>query len=188
MNLAVEKALAIQGWMSPWELEWLCQMAATRTVIVEVGSWKGRSTKALAMSTPGVVYAIDHWKGSLGELDKDHQEAVSRGSDWLYGVFRQNLEDEINRMKVVPIRSESSAAAPLLTGMLGHAQADMIFIDAEHSYEAACRDIALYRNFLRPGGLLAGHDYEPGGPGVIRAVNELVPGFSQGPGSIWFRG
>lgn len=183
----VESASAIQGWMTAPELEWLSNAAKDRQVIVEVGSWKGRSTKALAASSPGVVYVIDHWQGSKDELDSSHVEAVRNGSDWLYGVFSTNLATEISTGKVVPIRSDSEKAVPILERALGGRKADMIFIDCDHSYEAVRRDILAYRPLLTDGGLLCGHDYEEGGPGVIQAVNELVPGFSRGGGTIWYR-
>ena len=183
----VELAGAIQGWMPAPELAWLAKTAEDRKIIVEVGSWKGRSTKALAASTPGVVYAIDHWEGSKDEIDSTHAEAVRLTPDGLYAIFAANLATEIAAGRVVPIRADSVAGAARLRELLGDRKADMVFIDCDHSYEAVKRDIELYRTFLAPGGILCGHDYEPGGPGVIQAVNELVPGFSMGGGTIWFR-
>lgn len=183
----VELANAIQGWMPLPELEWLSKTAETRKLIIEVGSWKGRSTKALAASTPGFVYAVDHWKGSKDELDSSHAEAAWLGPDGLYNIFAANLAAEIASGKVIPIRADSEAAVPILAKALGDRKADMIFIDCDHSYEAVKRDILAYRPLLADGGILCGHDYEPGGPGVIQAVNELVPGFSKGGGTIWYR-
>ena len=50
----------------------------------------------------------------------------------------------------------------------------MVFIDADHAYDSVKRDILNYRPFLRKGGLLCGHDYYYGWPGVMHAVDELV--------------
>jgi len=49
---------------------------------------------------------------------------------------------------------------------------DAVFLDADHDYESVARDIAAWRPKLRPYGILAGHDYTPEIPGVIRAVTE----------------
>ena len=38
-------------------------------------------------------------------------------------------------------------------------QADMVFIDGDHSYEGVCGDIKIWMKNLRPGGILAVHDY-----------------------------
>lgn len=183
----VQLASAIQGWMQIPELEWLAKTAENRHLIVEIGSWKGRSTKALAASTPGIVYAIDHWAGSKDERNTNHTEAVRLGPVGLYSVFEANLAEEIDAGKVIPIMADSAQAVSHLRGLLGDQKADMLFIDGGHDYEDIGRDITLYRPFLAEGGILCGHDYESGGPGVVRAVNELVPGFSRGAGSIWYR-
>lgn len=52
--------------------------------------------------------------------------------------------------------------------------ADFIYLDAEHSYEAVARDIDVWSGKVRPGGVLAGHDYTPEFDGVRRAVDQFV--------------
>lgn len=55
---------------------------------------------------------------------------------------------------------------------------DMVYIDADHSYEEVKKDILAWTPKVKMGGILSGHDYNPnGGFGVHRAVNELVNGF-----------
>lgn len=57
--------------------------------------------------------------------------------------------------------------------------------------EEVLGDIRAYREILAPGGLLCGHDYEPGWPGVVEAVNEAIPLekiCKLVNGSIWFQG
>lgn len=169
----VAEADKIQGWMDPGELEWLAVQARGRRTIIEVGSWKGRSTKALAATTPGTVYAVDHWLGSKSERGDIHAEA-SGGGDVVFKAFQENLSGEIASGKVVVVRMDSKDAAKELSrrGIIP----DMVFIDAEHSYEATRREIETWRPMLLKGGLLSGHDYQPEWAGVVRAVDELVPG------------
>jgi hypothetical protein len=59
-------------------------------------------------------------------------------------------------------------------------------VDAAHDEASVRRDIALARRLLRPGGLLCGHDYSEFWPGVMAAVDDLVPQASRGPCSIWW--
>jgi len=62
----IQKALAIQGWMSEPELTWLAEQAQQSQVIVEVGSHVGRSIRALADNTQETLIAVgDLSQGTL---------------------------------------------------------------------------------------------------------------------------
>ena len=53
---------------------------------------------------------------------------------------------------------------------------DFVFIDAEHTYEGVRDDIIAWSPKVRPGGIIAGHDYTPERfPGVVAAVDEAFP-------------
>jgi predicted O-methyltransferase YrrM len=52
---------------------------------------------------------------------------------------------------------------------------DVVFIDATHTYPAVKQDIQLWLPKVKKGGILAGHDFEPAHPGVVKAVDELLP-------------
>jgi hypothetical protein len=38
----------IDGWMRPQELQWLAETAIGKQLVIELGSWHGRSTAALS--------------------------------------------------------------------------------------------------------------------------------------------
>ncbi len=59
----------------------------------------------------------------------------------------------------------------------------MVFIDADHSYEASKADIAWAVAQGVP--VIAGHDYKPLHPGVMQAVDETFPGRFGVHGSVW---
>lgn len=61
---------------------------------------------------------------------------------------------------------------------------DIVFIDADHSYNGCRNDILLYRSKVKSGGILSGHDIDF--PGVNKAVNELVKVYDVGPNNVWF--
>jgi hypothetical protein len=46
-------------------------------------------------------------------------------------------------------------------------------------------DILAWMPLLKEGGVMAGHDYDPGWPGVVQAVQELVPNHRVVAGEIW---
>lgn len=170
MNLS--KALEIQGYMSEPALQWLAEQASKHSVIVELGSFCGRSTRALADNTPGKVYAIDDWKGvrktQWGPATKEMQD----DGPISFVAFCQNMEDHLLVTgKVKPIRMDH-AEVELLWPRLPDSP-DMVFIDGDHDYASVKRDIMIWSQRIEEGGLLCGDDIS--WPGVREAVDELVP-------------
>lgn len=56
------------------------------------------------------------------------------------------------------------------------ASVDFVFLDADHVYPRVYEDIHAWLPKIRPGGIIAGHDYNEPHGGVIQAVNEIFPG------------
>jgi hypothetical protein len=183
------RAASIAGWMVNQELYWLAQQAQTRQNILEMGSWIGRSTRALADNTPGTVHAVDTWLGSI-----EHQGLPATKESFKY--FCHNTADLMSGAvrKVYPVRMESTAAAKMFFER--GVKFDMIFIDGAHDYASVKADILAWRPLLAPGGLFCGHDYTdliPDGSdgsdfGVVQAVDELIHLLKKGPGSLWYEG
>jgi hypothetical protein len=166
-------ALSIDGWMTKEELGWLGDRAAEHKVIVEIGSFLGRSTRVLGDNTKGRVYAVDDWVGPRETIFENDQ--VTR--KYFMGMFLKNMWGL--RDRVIPVRVDHAKASVPETP-------DMVFIDGDHNYENVHRDIEMWKERLAPGGLLCGHDY-PDYHGVERAVQELVQDFKVAPGTtIWY--
>lgn len=157
--------------MEPEELAWLHENAKHHQRIVEIGSYLGRSTCALAESTPGIVWAIDNFYGPTDGCPVPDRETI-------FDRFWANLKDEIVSGKVIPVKANYADVEPWV--------ADMIFIDGDHQYESVKADIVKWKPFVANGGLLCGHDLDFRFPGVEQALNELVPNFKRGPGRIWY--
>lgn len=51
---------------------------------------------------------------------------------------------------------------------------EFVYIDADHRYESVRNDIHDWWDRVSPIGVLAGHDYDPDHPGVMRAVAEFA--------------
>ncbi len=183
MNVNIQRALTIDGWMGDCELEWLADQAQRCQRIVEVGAWMGRTTVALAENTNGTMYAVDTWEGS-----EEHQEELKgKPEDWLFEQFRANTRHLRN---VIPCQGSSTYWACYFGHVLEmNWKVDMIFLDAAHDYANVKADILAWRPLLAPQGLLCGHDIRPAFPGVRQAVEELVPGWRKVEGnrnSIWY--
>jgi hypothetical protein len=89
----------------------------------------------------------------------------------------------LDRLVVHPCRSVEAAKRELPFF-------DLVFIDADHSYEAVLADVRGYGARVARGGVLAGHD--EGYESVRRALAETVGEWERLPDSIWavrnFRG
>ena len=72
----------------PDEAAWLYDMASQCESVVEVGCWKGKSTFVLAQACKGQVYAVDHFKGSMSEINDACAEA-KEGK--IYEIFMKNV-------------------------------------------------------------------------------------------------
>lgn len=180
----------IDGWMGKPSLKWLAGHAVNAQRVIEVGAWYGRSTKTLALACPGTVWAVDHWKGTPNDPEQHAKlyanHIALRGDP--YKVFRKNLRAEIIGKKVVPMRMRSVDAANILGLEYGLGSFDFVFIDADHSYDGCLADIQAYFQLVRPGGVLAGHDYH--WESVERAVTHWFTKCVQyevtlGPSSMW---
>lgn len=134
--------------------------------VLEVGSWLGAT--ALAMAEAGAkVHCVDTWNGSKGEFTEGLREAAG-GDDAVYQKFLENVGPHLD-VNIFPWRRESLEAATMAWTPF-----DLVFIDAEHSYEATKADILAWWKHLKPDGVMLGHDYKTTQfPGVTKAVDEV---------------
>ena len=173
----ISKALAIEGWMAEGELLWLAEQAQSRRVIVEIGSFLGRSTRALADNTQGLVWAVDDFFGPRDE----HVEIWPSHRQKLFDLFLENMGGLEGRLNVVRKDHASLDSSDIPY------RPDMVFIDGDHQQESVERDIKFWIPRIAPGGLLCGHDYDDGFPGVQAAVRKFFPEVSSAPNtSIWY--
>ena len=64
---------------------------------------------------------------------------------------------------------------------------DLVFIDAQHTYENVKEDIHDWAPKLKDNGVMGGHDlYDPAFPGVRKAVEETELDYQACPGHTWW--
>jgi hypothetical protein len=151
----------ISGWTSEDELTFIGDLARKSQDVVEVGSWKGRSTKAILDNCRGKVYAVDHWNGSASDIS-----CLMALREDVFSKFFDNVGHYPN---LEVLRGDSIEMANRFNGN----KVDMVFIDADHSYESVKADIEAWMPVAKK--YICGHDYKPDWPGVVRAVNEKFP-------------
>lgn len=167
-------SVGIDGFMAPIELDWLFGIAKNKSTILEIGSWKGKSTHALLSGCKnGKVTSVDHFLGSKGQ-----KMVVEDGSGKsIYDQFMSNV-GHLGNLEVCKMSSEE--AAKKLRGK----KFDVVFIDGEHTYEGVKRDIELWKDSATK--IISGHDYCETWPGVVKAVDEAF-GKVEVCGSIWYK-
>ena len=142
----------------------LAKKCPNECVIVEIGSWKGRSTIWLAFgslsSNKAKVYAIDPHTGSP-EHKKIHREV------WTFEEFKQNIKKAGLQDCVIPVLKTSAEAAIDFNKKIG-----LIFIDGNHAYKMVKKDYQLWFPKLIDGGIIAFHDTT-----VYQGVEKLVRKF-----------
>jgi len=152
----------VEGLISDDEIAILAE-AAEGKLCLELGSYKGLSTIAMAR-TALMVVNIDHFVGS-------GPTAVDSGEDTV-AVFRANLAKcGVSRKVVTIVMNLHDADWARRFLRRGY---DLAFVDGGHTFEQAASDGKLAWDLTRPGGTVIFHDYNPGFPGVIAAVDQLA--------------
>lgn len=164
----------IDGWLSVREATALYDLArATAGPIIEIGSYWGRSTAALAlgaMAGQGAeLFAIDSFIG-VPPVDRQTEHGARPG--WKGSSPSQLLENLTAagvRGKVTIVAKASADAANDVPDECG-----LLFIDGGHQYEEVLVDMQLYLPKVAPGGMVVLHDCWDCDPGVVQAVDELM--------------
>jgi predicted O-methyltransferase YrrM len=133
---------------------------------VECGGYCGRSSCHMAtlIRTSGKKISLDVID-TFGDASFSARPETFRHFAEVCGV-----DDLIN----LRIMDQLEAVKTYETGSL-----DFVFLDSDHSYEGTRDAIMAFLPKLKPDGTLAGHDYNVDYPGVIQAVDELLPGFKK---------
>lgn len=133
--------------------------------VVNIGAGAGTSGLAFMESRPDLhLYTVDIQKEASPFGCLEGEEAVFRSAGfWGDPRHRQIHGDS----KDVGQRWAEESAVLL----------DMVFVDGGHDYEEARGDIEAWLPHIKPGGIIALHDFEKtvkAWPGVDKAVRELL--------------
>ena len=164
-------------------LEVLANMLPSQPTIVNIGAGAGTSGLLFLQSRPDatlITVDVQDESSPFGCLEGERDVVNRAGLGHLWGERWYQIHAD---SKLIG-RTYAGSDMP---------QPDMVFIDGDHSYEGCKGDIEAWVPVIKPGGILAVHDYlkgdlvpDPNGPhpkpwpGVDSAVNELlVPSFAQ---------
>ncbi len=152
----------IEGWMTFRECQWLYNNAKKYNKILEIGSWKGRSSHALLSGCKGQVTCVDTFEGSDDVNDLTNK--IAKEED-IYSQFQKNVGHFKN---LIVLRMTSEEAHQILKDE----KFDLIFLDALHTEDGVIKDIELWKNNATR--VICGHDYSAAWPGVVSGVDKTL--------------
>lgn len=149
-------------------------------LIVEVGVAYGYHARAMLETLKNVQYiGIDPYLPNYDPNDPFTDNVAQLfncqsvdGMDRLYETVNETLTEEFgSRFTLKRIKSVVASAE------MSNLKIDLVFIDGDHRYQAVYDDLRSWWPKIRPGGVLAGDDYEM--PEVRLAVNNYFTQMGQ---------
>jgi len=141
----------LQGLIFVEESAWLFHQARGRKRIVEIGSYRGKSCVILALGAEDVngrVTAIDPHM-NLGSLDNTLY-GQGDADEFYAAIARHNVAHRVTKLKMTSAEALSK---------WNNAEIDLLWIDGDHSYDGIRFDLEKWSPFVRPGGIIAAHDF-----------------------------
>lgn len=151
----------LDGQVSLNECKFLIELVQRISVpgpIIEIGTLFGRSALiiAIAKEAERPFLTVDTYAWNPAGLSPDQHEHLTRRA----------LQEAQAEHCLTVVTADKSEFYETYTGP----PPAMVFIDADHSYEAAREDILWAREQNCP--TISGDDYTPSMPGVVKAVDE----------------
>jgi hypothetical protein len=134
--------------------------------IAELGVFEGEFSKDIFnLCSPSELFLVDLFEGYFGSGNKD-------GQNYHY----VQLENEMEKIKLFFQANEEVTVIKNSTvnflNSLEDEYLDMVYIDADHSYNSVLEDLNLSYKKVKVGGLICGHDYVKS-TAAEKAVNDF---------------
>lgn len=134
--------------------------------IAEIGVYNAEFSQVLWRNIPDIeLYLVDPYIKYDDISITDTQEI----HDTRYAMVKQLVQQARSRGKSVKLLRSTSVDA---LKQIPDNYLDLVYIDADHSYESVKQDVEGWYKKVKPGRILAGHDFLHNG--VNKAVTEFV--------------
>ena len=146
----LEDVYKVPGMLTAHEVDCLFQLGQVNHcegVIVEIGSWKGKSTIALARGAAAAhrekIYAIDPHA-----VQPEEGYLEDTRAEFLANLKQAGVEKQVVAMIMTSEKAAGGWNKPVR----------LLWIDGDHRYEPAQLDFKLWEPFVVEGGIVAMHD------------------------------
>jgi len=154
LEQVIKQVEHVEGWLTPREIEFIALLGAypkAAGAVMEIGSYRGRSTivlaKAVELSDNALIHAVDPLE-DWGDMIEDGQGKLSARA-----LLDKNFADLAVTHKIKVHQNFSQVVAPTWSEKLR-----VLWIDGDHSYRGALQDFENFSPHLAPGGVIAFHD------------------------------
>jgi hypothetical protein len=151
------KFKSIDGWLTNTEalgLFYYSSLLPDNAVVVEIGTWKGKSTYCIAKGLRnGRIFSVDPFDAS-GEEESAVVYQDRKGEGSLLEQFQNRMQDLGVLDRIVPMKGYSSEFVGKFP------EIDFLFIDGDHSIDGCDFDFTNYAPYLKIGGYIAFHDFD----------------------------
>ncbi len=164
-NVGTEAVYEVPGWFGGEEARILqkCvmeQQKRSKSDMLEVGSWKGRSSIIIAsvLAEDRRLWMVDHFEGgpetTAPKPSIFNTRHKRREKAWAFPELLENVVEwkVQNKVIILPLSSEKAASVV-------DEKFSLVFIDGDHRYEGVSKDCELWLPHLEKGGAIVFHDY-----------------------------
>jgi predicted O-methyltransferase YrrM len=168
----VREAVTVEGFLSEREMRFLCLLGAVPTAageVLEIGSFKGRSTiilaKASALAGDGHVNAVDPMTAP-SITDPDLRGSASSYEDFRANIEKHGVSDHVRHHRELSWELATKWNKPIR----------LLWVDGDHTYDGTRKDLEVFTPHLSDGAIVAFHDvlHEFEGGARVFAENVLL--------------
>jgi len=136
--------------------------------VAELGVFTGEFSKILFETLdPSELFLVDIFPSYMTSGDKDGNNIIEVNLENYYQIL---VEEYKNNSKVKIIKSKTID----FLNSLDDEYLDMVYIDADHSYDGVKNDLELSYKKVKKNGIIFGHDYSNKMfPEVVKAVDNF---------------
>jgi predicted O-methyltransferase YrrM len=170
-SAALAAVAGVEGWLTDAQARRLWEAARALPAgaqVVEIGSYRGRSTVVLARATDARLVAIDPHAGN--DRGPQEIEGYAREAESDHEAFLANLERAGVTSRVRHVRRFSADAHAEVDGPI-----DLLYVDGAHRYGPARDDIREWGARVAAGGTMLIHDGFSSVGVTLATLRLLVP-------------